>query len=109
MNSQFKLELLHKITDVEDDNIDAVIHFDRARSYGITFFTQKNISTLCKKWKEDGNCLNGLYFWAVDCVIVEKLEYYLLVQVVADMLNCDEHIFEKHFTQISKDAYIDDD
>ena len=99
-NLQFRLELIHEIANVDDDNIDAIVHFDNGKSFGITFFTKKNISTLCEAWNEAEECLKGAYFWAVDCVIVEKLEYLLLVQVVADMLKCDNNVFEKHFTKI---------
>jgi len=104
-NIQFRLELLHEITDVEDDNIDAVVHFNNGESFGITFFTKKNISTLLEKWSESGENLSGSYFWSIDCIIVEKLEYKLLEQVVAGILNRyggDISIFEDHFTRISK-------
>ncbi|MCL2624811.1 MAG: hypothetical protein FWD31_14200 [Planctomycetaceae bacterium] len=102
-NSQFRLELLHEITDDDDDNIDAVVHFDNGESFGITFFTKRNISTLLEKWKETGENLNGAYFWSIDCIIVEKLEYSLLDQVVTDMLKYHTQVFERHFTRISKE------
>jgi len=105
---RFKLRLLHDITDIYDDNIDAVVDLNDGKSFAIAFFTKKNIFSLCEKWKEvekaygcPGECLNGSYFWEIDSVIVEKLEYPLLEQVVADMLEQDEHVFEKHFTRMT--------
>ena len=102
-NSTFRLEFLHEITDADDDNIDAVVHFDNGESFGITFFTKKNISTLLERWKKSGENLNGTYFWSIDCIIVEKLEYALLEQVIADVSKYRDNVFEKHFTKISKE------
>jgi len=104
-NLPFRLELLHEITDVADDNIDAVVHFENGESFGITFFTRKNMATLLEKWKNSGEHLNGLYFWSIDCIIVEKLEYSLLELVVADMSKYGTEVFERHFTRISKETY----
>jgi len=104
MKSRFRLELLHEITDVDDDNIDAIVHFDNGDSYGVTFFTRKNIFTLMEKWKKSGENLNGAYFWSIDCIIVEKLEYSLLEQVIADIPRFYDQIFKNHFTKISKET-----
>ena len=102
MKSRFTLELIHETFDTDDDNIDAIVRIDDVRSFGVTFFTLKNISTLFEKWKISGENFNGSYFSAIDCVIVEKLEYSLLRQVIADMLQQNDMVFEhRHFTRIS--------
>jgi len=103
---QFRLEIIDEIHNVDDGNINVIVHCDNGKSYGISFFTKKNIFTLCARGKDTGEYLNGSYFWSIGSVIVEKLECTLLENIVADMLVFNDNSYrtlERSFPKITRE------
>lgn len=82
------IEVIHGLDEVNpnDDNVDIVVTLSDGRRFSGTFFTLKNVETLMKRWKESGECLNGLYFFTPDCVIVKKLTQEIVEATVRDMI-----------------------
>jgi hypothetical protein len=79
-----------------DENIDVEVTFDNGNRYVATFFTLENIRMLIQKYKRTGECHNGLYFWASDMIILERLTPENVQKAVVDLLEHDE--FEAAFS-----------
>lgn len=77
--------------DQENDNIDIKVYFADGRSYSATLFTLKNIRSLMKRYKDTGECLSGLYFYAADMVIVERLTIEVIERVVDGLIESGEY------------------
>ena len=74
--------------DVDNDNVDVEVRFDSGTRYVGTFFTLNNIRHLMEKWEcTQECCAGGLYFWASDMVIVEKLTYETILGTVRDLIS----------------------
>jgi hypothetical protein len=71
---------------LEDDNIDVYVHFEDGRSYIASFFTLRNVQALMEKNKRTGENRGGLYFWATDLVIVERLDFETLRSSIEDII-----------------------
>ena len=59
--------------DEYNDNVDVEVIMKNGDRYSATFFTIQNIKTMFEKNKQTGECHSGLFFWATDMLIVEKL------------------------------------
>lgn len=79
-----------------DENIDVQVFFDTGATYVATFFAMANIHGLMEKNRRSGECLNGLYLWASDMIIVEVLTLDAVLCTVADLLASGE--FESAFS-----------
>lgn len=84
------LQLLHEVTSIQDDNVDAIVTLPSGEKRTLTFFTIKNIASIMESYKSTGECLSGRYFWAADMVIVTDLRRSTLEAVVTDMINNGE-------------------
>lgn len=106
VDSEFELTVVGRQEwDAFDDNIDVEVKFPDGRRYTATFFTLKNIESLFKKNRETGECLSGTYLWAVEMIIVEKLERTTLTSTVKALLHDGE--FESAFTRASEVGVFD--
>ena len=85
-----------------DENIDVEVTFQNGKRYVATFFTLENIRMLIQKNKRTGECHDGLYFWASDMIIVERLTLENVQKAVLDLLEHDE--FEAAFSGPAADA-----
>jgi hypothetical protein len=88
MSSDFRIEFVTPLSDTEDPcnaNIDAEIFIGDDR-YLATFFTLDNIRGLSERDARSGECAGGIYFWAVDMVIVERLTEDVIRHSVEDLL-----------------------
>jgi hypothetical protein len=83
--------------DPHDDNVDIYVTFADGTRYTATFFTLKNIATLLDRYRESGECANGLYVWASDMIIVHELSDEVVERAVADLLGAGE--FEGAFAR----------
>jgi hypothetical protein len=72
--------------DVAADNVDVEIVLDDGRRFVATFFTLVNVQNLFDKNKRTGECAAGLYLWAADMILVERLTRDVIVRTVADLL-----------------------
>lgn len=79
-----------------DENIDVEVIFESGAFYVATFFTPENIRGLMEKNQRTGECLGGLYLWASDMIIVERLTPDAVSRTVADLLASGE--FESAFS-----------
>lgn len=79
-----------------DENVDVEVVFDSGAFYVATFFTLENVRGLIEKNRRTGECLGGLYFWASDMIIVERLTWAAVSQTVADLIASGE--FESAFS-----------
>ena len=99
MSREFQLKVIGADKwDIHDDNIDVeVILSDRSR-YTATFFTVRNLTTLFEKNRKSGECCDGLYFWACEMIIVERLEKEVLEKTISQLIEDGE--FETAFTRV---------
>jgi hypothetical protein len=72
------------------DNVDVEVVFNSGEFYVATFFTLENIRELMEKNRRTGECLGGLYLWASDMIIVERLTLDAVSRTVADLLASGE-------------------
>ncbi len=88
--------------DIEDDNVDVYVTFEDGRVYTATLITPENIATLMSRYRVSGECAHGLYFWAIDLVVVRApITYERAIAVVANLLRDEK--FEKAFYLIPSD------
>jgi hypothetical protein len=96
MSDAYVVESLdHGQLNPADDNADVFVYFADGRKYVATFFTLANIESIMKTYRATGECADGLYFWASDMVIVERLDRETVERAVADLIRSGE--FEKAF------------
>ena len=72
--------------DPNNDNVDVQVTFPNGESFSAVFFTLQNIDTLMKHCKKTGECANGLYFWASDMMIVQKLTEQTICKTIDNLL-----------------------
>jgi hypothetical protein len=96
---EWEVQILHDIVDTpEDGNVDVVVTLRNGDRYGATFFTMDNIKHLFRKFAESGECVNGLYFWATDMVLVQRLDRWTIEQTIAGLVA--EDLFTKVFGRL---------
>ncbi len=80
-----------------DDNVDVSIVFDDGSRFTATFFTLKNIQGILKRYEISGECVNGLYFYSTNMIIVNELSEQVIASSVRDLIenNEFEHIFQR--------------
>jgi hypothetical protein len=57
-----------------NDNVDVEVQVGDGSRWSATFFTLDNIDALFAKNRITGECANGLYLWAADMILVERLD-----------------------------------
>ncbi|GHT11369.1 hypothetical protein FACS1894170_04860 [Planctomycetales bacterium] len=95
---KIQIKLLQTIDNPLNDNVDVVISI-ADKIFSATFFTLQNVSELMAKWEKTGECQTSAYFWAVDSVIVHKLDVISIESVIAELLENGE--FYKVFHDIT--------
>ncbi len=76
--------------DPNNDNVDIEVHFDSGERHLATFFTLENIYSLFQGNKTTKECKSGLYFWASDMIIVERLTEETIRETIEDLISNDE-------------------
>ena len=76
----------NNVKDITNDNMDINVVFSNGTVHFATIFTIKNIQELMSKD-------NGLYFWAMDMVIVIDLERNTIRKAIGDMIK-DGYFYE---------------
>jgi len=88
---EYQVRILNEIRDTsKDGNVDVVLEFANGERYGATFFTLDNIRSLFDEWATTGECLNGLYVWASNMIIVQRLDQWTIEQTIAHLVATDE-------------------
>ena len=80
-----------------DCNSDVIVSFESKGKWVATFFTYENIKTLAKRHADNGECLNGKYFWATDMILVDEFTRKRVEEVIAQLLADEE--FERVFSR----------
>ena len=82
----------------DNDNVDVQVTFPNGESFSAVFFTLRNIDTLMKRYKKTGECAGGLYFWASDMIIVERLTEKTICETIDNLLAEEEfgYVFSKN-------------
>jgi hypothetical protein len=73
-----------------DDNLDIQVTLSDGRRYAATFFTLRNLESLFEKNRMTGECAAGLYFWASDMILVEKLNHETISATIVDLISTGE-------------------
>ena len=76
--------------DEYDANSDVQFRLSDGTEWIATFFTYRNISTICERNKVTDNCLGGLYFCATDMILIERLNRESVLLVIEQMMKDDE-------------------
>lgn len=76
--------------DVSNDSLDVEVVFSDGRRYGATFCTLANIASLMQKYRETGECGEGLYYWCADLVIARDLAPSTIQTCVEDLMHSGE-------------------
>ena len=87
MSFSLSTHTLGGIVESDDDNVDVRIEVDDGRVFAATFFTIRNLATLMARHRRSGECAGGRYFWAVDMIVVERIDEATLRAAVADMIS----------------------
>jgi hypothetical protein len=96
VSAAYVVEILdHGNLDADDDNVDVFVYFADGRKYFATFFTVSNIRSIMRKDRGTGECAGGLYFWASNMIVVERLDRETIERAVSDLMRSSE--FEKAF------------
>jgi hypothetical protein len=69
---------------------------------GCHLFSYRTIQTLREKNQKTGECLAGVYFWASDMVLIDRVSRQRIVEVIAHHIQANE--FEAIFTQLPDEA-----
>lgn len=73
-----------------DSNVDVEVKLCSGVRYFATFFTIQNIASLLQRYKTSGECASGLYFWATDMILVEKLSVDVIRETIKDLISTGE-------------------
>jgi hypothetical protein len=68
------------------DNVDVEVTMPDGRRFGATFFTLANVGRLFEKNRATGECRAGLYFWAVNMILVQELSMEVINRTIEDLL-----------------------
>jgi len=88
-----------------EGNVDVEVTFPDGRRFAATFFTLKNIQELMTHHASTGECLNGLYFWASDMVIIQDITETNIRKAIEDMISTGE--FERVFKRLEQNQERD--
>ena len=104
--NDYQLTIYHGIDplDPDNDNVDVQVTFPNGESFSAVFFTLQNIDTLMKKYKKTGECADGLYFWASNMMIVQKLTEQTICETIGNLLAEEE--FESIFSKNEESTII---
>ena len=74
----------------ENDNVDVEVRLGDGSRWSATFFTLDNIKVLFAKNRVTGECAKGLYLWAVDMILVERLDESVIRATIDDLRQSGE-------------------
>lgn len=88
--------------DPTDDNVDVAVDFENGDRYTATFFTIENLRSLIDRYRESGECANGLYVWASHMIVIDGLTRVNVNRAVEDLIKSGEFgsAFEGPFRQV---------
>ena len=81
--------------DPGNDNMDVYVEYEDGRKYVGSFFTIENIRSVMSKDRRTGESRGGIYFWASDLIVVERIDQAIIEEAIADLM--EEGFFEQAF------------
>ena len=98
--NDYKVTIYHGIAPLapDNDNVDVQVTFPNGESFSAVFFTLQGIHTLMRRYGKTGECAGGLYFWASDMIIVERLTEKTICETIDHLLAEEEFgsVFSKN-------------
>jgi len=88
--------------DFTNSNTDVIVFLSNGDKYIASFFTLKNIKNLLKKFKSEGQFLQGKYFWKKNLILVDNCSKKNVRRIVEDIL--EEGSIGEIFEKISNDS-----
>ena len=86
-------------TDIsEQGSTDVIVYLESGRKFIASFFTYSNILEMKAHHRNDGDYLNGSYFWDRNMVLVENCSLHSIEPVVKDLI--DEGNFPIAFREL---------
>ncbi len=76
--------------DPADDNVDVTVDFATGERYAATFFTVENLKALMERYRESGECANGLYFWSSHMIVIQRLTKVKVDRAIQDLIQSGE-------------------
>jgi hypothetical protein len=76
--------------DPADDNVDVTVDFATGERYTATFFTVENLNSIMERYRESGECANGLYIWSSHMIVIERLTKMNVDRAVQDLVQSGE-------------------
>ena len=73
------------LDDVADDNVDIEVELADGSRWAATVYTVDNLRSLMRKWRSTGE-QSGLYVWAPDMIVVERLSDRCLRDLVDELV-----------------------
>jgi hypothetical protein len=68
-----------------NDNVDVEVRLSDGSRWSSTFFTINNVKALFAKNRATDECANGLYLWASDMILVERLDESVIRMTIDDL------------------------
>ncbi len=84
--------LFNPNTDTEESatNADTFVDLPDGSSWALTIFTVEEVRRLLARWKESGEVANGIYFWAVDQLIVPEPGVPAMTTAIRELVRSGE-------------------
>ncbi|MEZ5082217.1 MAG: hypothetical protein R2750_02000 [Bacteroidales bacterium] len=79
-------------------NTDVIVYLENGKKYIASFFTYTNIHDMHMRHKQNGDYLNGAYFWDKNMVLVENCSLKDIEPIVNDLI--DEGNFREAFSEL---------
>ncbi|WP_405283862.1 hypothetical protein V3331_18205 [Gaopeijia maritima] len=87
--------------DPDCDNVDVVVEFEGGRHHAAVFATLASIKERMTYFRRSGECASGLYFWASDLILIDRLTEDAIARTVSDLVASGD--FESAFSGPSFD------
>ena len=69
-----------------NDNVDVEVRLSDGSRWSASFFTLDNVNALFAKNRVTGECASGLYLWAADMILVERLDERVIRDTIDDLV-----------------------
>ncbi len=82
----------------EDENVDVHVQLDSGKKYITTFYTPRNITHQLEKFRESGECANGLYTFDTKWIVIRSLGKDALTIAIEDLIESEQiaHAMEQY-------------
>ena len=94
IEKQIHLDLI----DYKSENTDVIVKLEDGTRYIASFFTYRNVVKLETEHQQNGEYLNGKYFWSNNLVLIESCSKENVLEVVEHMI--DEGDFNQVFKKL---------